>query len=341
MGRAVMGELRKLAHPVAAILVIVCFAFIATDARTTYHYARLQAPIAVLQITRDATACQAAEETVPSQCRHQLDELARDSQFAVGGVALIRVLNSLSTWPGMLRFVSHHLVTGLGWLLLAGLLAIHVAGEWGSRTATVTFVATGSRRRFWAAKIASIWIAMIAIALAGTTVLYLLRSTLIGKAGIPTPPVQQGDPSTWHLAALAPDSTWSSWTSCFGVFGVTAIIWLLFVVVGAALAGLIRNALGTIVLSIAALSAAIVLARYTVHTSWSPVGVIGQVLHLEQTPFGVRDTALWFVPGAPSIIQDTYLSITIGNSQVLTWVAAPVLIAILAAAVSSRRRVRA
>lgn len=344
MGRTFLGELRKLAHPVAAIIVIVCFAFILTDARTTYHYARLQTPVAVVassHIADDAAACRANGDTVSIQCQNSLDTLALNDRFASNGIALGRVNNSLSTWPGMLRFVTHQLGAGLGWILLAVLLALHVAGEWSSRTAASTLVATGSLRRFWFAKIATIWVAMIGITLLGTTVLYLSRSAYLGKVGIPAPLEQPGDPSTWHLAALSPDPTWSSWSHSAAALGKTSVIWLLFILAGAAIAGLIRRTLATVVLDIAALSTVLVLARYANSTTWSPVGVISRVLDLQKTPFGVRDTRLWSVPGAPGFIQDSYHTIAVGAAEIATWVVLPVLFTVVAVAANNRRRVAA
>lgn len=343
MGRTLLGELRKLLHPVTAIIVIVCFAYILTDARTTYYYGQLQTPVAVVagnHITQQAKGCtNNSGGTISEQCQQALDNAALNDNFASNGIKLGRVTNSLSTWPGMLRFVSHQLGTGLGWVLLAVLLALHVAGEWSSRTAASTLVAIGSYRRFWLAKVGSIWLAMIAIALLGTTALYLARSTFIGKVGVPDPLNQPGDPSTWHLAALRPDPTWSSWTGSAGVLGVTSIIWLLLIIAGATIAGLIRKTLLMVVVWIAALSAVLALARYAGRTSWTPVGVIGQVLHLQQTPFGVRDTRLWKVPGAPEFIQDNYQSIAVDTAQVLTWVAIPIVIALVATALFNRRRI--
>jgi hypothetical protein len=343
MGRTLLGELRKLLHPVAAIMIIVCFAYILTDARTTYYYAQLQTPVAVIasdHIKQEAAGCLDPHGgAISEQCQQKLDDAALNDHFAGNGIKLGRVTNALSTWPGMLRFVSHQLATGVGWILLGVLLALHVAGEWSSRTAASTFMATGSYRRFWLAKIGSIWLAMIAIALAGTTVLWLAKSTFIGKAGIPDPVNQPGDPSTWHLAALPPDASWSSWAASSGVLGITAIIWALFIIAGVAVAALIRRTLIMVVVWIAALSAVLSLARYSGDTNYSPIGVIGQVLHLNQTPFGVRDTRLWEVPGAPGFIQDTARTITIDTGQVLAWIAIPLALALVASAIFQRRRI--
>jgi hypothetical protein len=343
MGRTLRGELRKLRHPVAAIIVIVCFAFILTDARSTYNYARLQVPIAILSIphlTEASGACQPSGDAVTAHCQSVLDKAADGDSFAVNGIALARVTNSLSTWPGMLRFVSHELATGLGWILLAVLIGIHVAGEWSSRTAGSTLVATASRPRFWLAKIGSVWIAMVGIAVLGTTVLYLTRAGYMSSVGIPAPLDQHGDPSTWHLSALPPDPTWSSWATSTGVLGLTSLIWLLLVLIGVTFAGLIRRTLATVAVLITALATMFAFARYSHRTDWSPISVINRVLNLDYTPFGVRDTRLWSVPGAPSSIQDGVHSISVETTQVLTWIAVPLIVALMALLASSRRRVR-
>ncbi len=223
-------------------------------------------------------------------------------------------------------------------MLLAVLLALHVAGEWSSRTAAATLMATGSYRRFWLAKIGSIWFAMIGIALVGTTVLWLARSTFIGKVGVPDPLNQTGDPSSWHRRCAEPNASWSSWVNSAHL-GIASVIWLLFILAGVAVAALIRRTLIMVVVWIAALSAVLSLARYANRTQWSPVGVISQVLRLQKTPFGVRDTRLWDVPGAPRFIQDTASSIAINTGQVVTWVIIPTLIAVAAAAAFHRRSV--
>ena len=343
MGRTLRGELRKLAHPAAAIIVIVCFAFILTDARTTYDYARLQAPIAILSSAHLSTtsgACQTGQDPVTAHCQALLDQAAEGDSFAANGIALARVTNSLSTWPGMLRFVSHELATGLGWVLIAVLIGVHVAGEWSSRTAGTTLLASVSRARFWLAKVVSLLIAMIGIAMLGTTVLYLTRHGFLGTVGIPAPLHQHGDPSTWQLAALPVDPAWSSWATSLGGLGVTAIIWLMLVLVGVACAGLIRKTLATVALLVAVLAIVFALARYAHRTEWSPLAVVGRSLSLAQTPFGVRDTRLWSVPGAPGSIQDGVHAISASAGQVLAWLLIAPLLALVMSVVSSRRRVR-
>lgn len=343
MGRTLRAELRKLVHPVAAIIVVVCFAYILTDARTTYSYARLQTPLAVSASARIAGEAEGCLDIrggpISEECQRKLENAGLNDKFAINGVRLGRVTNSLSSWPGMLRFVSHELATGLGWVLVAVLLALHVAGEWSSRTAATTIIATGSYRRFWLAKVGSIWLAMIGITLAGTTILWLANSTFLGKVGVPDPILQPGDPSTWHQTALQPDATWSSWTVSASFLGITAVSWLLFIIVGVGVAALIRRTLSTVAVWMGALSAMLVLARFLGRTDYTPIGVMGQVLHLSETPFGVRDTRLWLVPGAPGFIQDTARVVSVETGQLLTWVAIPLALAFAAAFAFQRRRV--
>src|ERR1700712_5847743 len=103
MGRAVGAELRKLAQPVAVVIVLVCFAFIWADARTTYHFARLQTPVAVIasaDIAAAASTCApagSATELSP-ECQQRLADAALNDHFAQNGIALGRVTNALSTW---------------------------------------------------------------------------------------------------------------------------------------------------------------------------------------------------------------------------------------------------
>jgi hypothetical protein len=326
MGRVVGAELRKLAQPVPVIVILLCFAFIWADARTTYHFARLQTPVAVIASTDIAGA---ASECAPAQpatelspeCQQRLADAALNDHFAQNGIALGRVTNALSTWPGLLRFVTHQLATGLGWVLLAILLSVHVGAEWSSGTAASSLLATGSLRRFWIAKVLSTWLVMLGLALLATTVLYLIRPSFTATVGIPDPLQQAGDPSTWHLTALRPDPSWSSWSTSFGVLAVASLIWLILSMAAAALAILLRRPIVTAVLSVAVLSAFVVIARSAHRPEWTFLTAIGQLLRLQNTPFGVRDTRLWFVPGAPGFIQDVHATEPISLAQVGLWVA--------------------
>ncbi|MFL6162715.1 MAG: hypothetical protein ACJ74U_10855 [Jatrophihabitantaceae bacterium] len=326
MWRAVGAEFRKLAHPVALIMVVVCFAFIWADARTTYHFARLQTPVAVIassDLAAAASQCSSSQSTsvVTPECQQRLADAALNDHFAQNGIALGRVTNALSTWPGLLRFVAHQLATGLGWVLLAILLSIHVAGEWSSKTAGNTLLAVGGLRSFWLAKVASIWLAMVGLAVVGTTVLYLIKPTFTAAVGIPQPLQQEGDPSTWHLAALPPDAAWSSWSLSFGVLAVASLIWLILSMAGAALGVLLRRPILMAVIGVACLSAGVVVARWVHRPEWTYLSAIGQLLRLDRTPFGVRDTRMWYVPGAQGFIQQPQVPVPFSAGQVSLWIA--------------------
>ena len=47
MQRILWAEVRKLVHPVIVVVLLVACAFMWTDARTTFNFARLQTPVAV------------------------------------------------------------------------------------------------------------------------------------------------------------------------------------------------------------------------------------------------------------------------------------------------------
>jgi hypothetical protein len=331
MWRAVLAELRKLMHPVALIMILVCFAFIWADARTTYHFARLQTPVAVIassDIAAAASQCtpSQATSTVTPDCQERLLNAALNDHFAQNGIALGRVTNALSTWPGLLRFVAHQLATGLGWMLLAILLSIHVAGEWTSKTAGATLLAVGGLRTYWLAKVTSVWLAMIGLALVGTTILYLIRPTFTAAVGIPQPVQQEGDPSTWHVTALPPDPVWSSWTLSFGVLLMASLIWLVLGMAGAALGVLVRRPISMAVIAVACLSTGVVVARWVHRPEWTYLSAIGQLLRLDRTPFGVRDTRMWYVPGAPGFIQQPQEPVPFSAGQVSAWIAVAVVV---------------
>lgn len=123
------------------------------------------------------------------------------------------------------------------------------------------------------------------------------------------------------------------------MLGIVSVEWLLFIIAGVAIATVVRRTLVSAAVGAAALSAVVCLARYAGRTAWSPLGVIGHVLRLAETPFGVRDTRLWDVPGAPAIIQDTAHPVATSAGQVVTWTAIPVVVVLLAAFVYRRRSV--
>jgi hypothetical protein len=343
MGRVIGAELRKLAHPVALVMVLVCFAFVWADARTTYHFARLQTPVAITvgaDIAAAASKCTGSSPAVATpDCQQRLADAALNDHFAQNGIALGRVTNALSTWPGLLRFVSHQLATGLGWMLLAILVSIHVAGEWSSKTASNTLLAVGGLRSLWLAKVASIWLAMVGLVLVGTTVLYLIRASFTASVGIPDPAEQQGDPSTWHLTALAPDPAWSSWSLSFGVLAAASLVWLVLGMVGTSLAVLLRRPILTAVIAVAGLSAGVVVARWVHRPEWTYLNAIGQLLRLDRTPFGVRDTRMWYVPGSQTFIQQPKQLVPFSAGQVGLWFGIGIAIALACGLLAWRRPV--
>ena len=242
-----------------------------------------------------------------------------NDHFASNGIALGRVTNALRTWPGLLRFVTHQFSTGLGWLLLAVLLSVHVAGEWSTKTAGVTLVAIGSRWRFWLAKMLSVWLFMMVLTVVGASLLYLLRPTFTSTVGIPQPALQQGDPSTWHLSALRPDASWSSLVSSLGIFGLASLLWLVLSAAGTTIAATLRRPMVALVTFVAGLSLALAVAQFANKPGWTVIPSVNQLLRLQATPFGVRDSRLWYVPGAPTYIQAARAATPTSVTGVVVW----------------------
>ncbi len=343
MLRTIRAELLKLAHPVVLVVVLAICGFIWADARTTDHYARLQTPVAVSVAASQQASADPKCASEPAQssplCQQQLTNALLNKDFAGNAVALGRVTNALGSWPGILRFTVHELCTGLGWLLLAVLLSLHIAGEWSSKTSGITLLATGNLRRFWTAKIASVWICLVGIALLATTVLYLTRATFNSTIGVPEPPVQQGDVTGWRLRSLAVDATWGSWSSGLATLGTAAVIWLLLIAAGVALATLLRKPLFMLVAAIAGLSLSLVVGKWLDAPRLTLLPVINQLLHLAESPFGVGDTRLWYVPDKPPDIYAARIGTSIDWSMVAVWSAGLLCAGGLLMSLSRRRRV--
>lgn len=314
MIRAAAAETRKLAHPVALALMVVLIAAMWVNARDTAHYAHLQVPVAVSAPTvplPQASCSVVRGKYLPcppnSPQQQEAEKVLRENQaisaqFAANGRRLGAVANSLRTGPGILTFVVHHMITGYGWLLLTLLVALHVAGEWRSRTAGVSLLAAGGLRRLLPAKVLSLTVGMLLATVVASAALYVMRGALGATAGIPVPLVQQGDPSTWHVRALPPDGVWSSWPSALTALAIACGVWLVFATLIAGVAVVARKPMITIAGGAGLLSLATLLAK-TAH--W-PRGTIfpamERLFSLQDTPWGVRDADLWVIPArAPHI----------------------------------------
>jgi hypothetical protein len=342
LARAVGGELRKLAHPLLPIVGVLFLVFVAAEARTTYHFARLQTPVAVeVQAQVKANAALACQGVSPTSQQCQLAQLNEqlNSSFGDNGEKLGRVTNALSTWPGMLTFVSHHLVTGSGWLLIGVLICLQTASEWRTGTATSTFNAVGSLRRFLFAKIVSLWFVLILLPLVVTSILFAMRMLYLGKVGVPDPPNQSGDITTWQLATLPADSRWSSLPQAAIALAIAAAVVLALVAAGTALASAVRKPLVVLVAWVGCLAVAVAVGQHGNAFTRTFTRPIGDLLKLSSTPYGVRDTDLWQVANKPDNLNVLPAPTHLELAGVLVWAVLAVLVVVVAGTLASRRRV--
>ncbi len=340
MWRMIRAELVKLSHPLIIVVAVVLCGFIWADARTTDHLARLQTPVAVSAVAQMQGAIdQACAAPTSSDCAQAKADAGLNQNFAGNAIALGRVTNALGTWPGLLRFTVHQLSTGLGWILLAVLISLHVAGEWSLRTSGLTLLASGSLTRLWVAKVASIWLWFIGLTVLTTTVLYLIRPSFNSTIGVPDPSNQSGDVLSWTLRPLPPDPVWSSWTGAGRALAGGALIWLVLAVVGVALATFVRRTVATLVVAMAGLSLIVLTGRVFNAAQFTPAPAISRLLQLGDTPFGVADTRLWFVPDHPSDIYAPRLASTVDWVALAGWVAGLVALGLLLMAGTRKRRV--
>jgi hypothetical protein len=193
--------------------------------------------------------------------------------------------------------------------------------------------------RFLVAKVVSLWLFMVAFALALTTVLYALQSAYLGTVGVPDPPRQTGDVSTWHLAALSPAASWSSPLHGLAALGIAGCVWLLLIAAGTALAAAIRKPLIVLVAWIACLAAAGLAGQRSNAFSRTFTRPIGDVLHLASTPYGVRDTEFWHVANRPSSLDVLPGTRHLALDGVALWGLIALLVAVIAGVAASRRRV--
>lgn len=342
MIRSVGAEVRKSCTPTGLFLVLLVVAATWTSAKVTTDYARLQVPVAVSSTVHDpAVACAAGDAAA---CQGQSVEFAQrqarlDEQFASDGRQLGAVTNSLRTWPGALRFSVHQLVTGVGWLFLVLLAGVHVAGEWRSGSAAPTVLAVGGLRRYFVAKAVSMAVVMSAVTVIVTAALVLTRAALGSPVGKPSPLLQSGPLTAWHLTPVAASSAWSSWGGASLAWVCALGVWLLMAGAVTGVAVLVRKPLFSVAAGIAGLSAGLVLIRDAHLGGFTIFPLLGKLFKLADTPFGVRDALFWVAPGRPDDIGLPHAAVDYPVWSLISWAVLPVVIAVVGTELARRRRV--
>ncbi len=174
-------------------------------------------------------AC-AGDRTDTVRCERARSNMAVNATFGREGLALGAVAASLGTFPGLARFVSHQFMTGLGWLFVAMLAAMHVTREEARGTVGALIVRAG-RGRFLAAKALSLWVVDAAPMIVATLVLHDIRSTFAVR---PMGHQLRSTPDTFKmfgLHPLPPNAAWTSWSGAVAAAGAALVV-LMFVVAG-------------------------------------------------------------------------------------------------------------
>ena len=145
--RQTRGELRKLINPVTVGLLVVAVVFLWHDLSRTNYLASDQPQIAVtatLGTRQQAVDVCSGDQTDTVKCKRARSNAADNATFGREGLALGAIAASLGTFPGLARFVSHQFMTGLGWLFVAMLAAMHVTRDEAQGTAARRSCAPGA-----------------------------------------------------------------------------------------------------------------------------------------------------------------------------------------------------
>lgn len=337
--RLVRGEVCKLLT-VGTLVLLAAFTAVAwKDLRRFTDFAAGQTPIAVAaEHTNTALAdrCRAAGST-EGECAGADQTVQLNRHFAPNAVALGRRAMAVRTTPGILTFVSHQLGSGLGWLVLALLAAIHVTRERAARTIEQSVVRTG-RGRFLAGKVASTWLASAGLLVGATLVLTIIRSTFTKVVRVPPAGAGFDDLRRGPGAALAVDPTWSSWAHALAAAGRCLLVTLVVCTVFALVAATFRDPIAAAVTLGGAAIAMFVVVDWWGHPSWVPERAIAAVLGSRGGPFGSTDMRLWDPAGRPASIYRPATVPAVPMATTIAWLVAAAAIAARAARSFLRRR---
>ena len=336
MIRQVGGELRKLIGPALFVILAIFVTIVWQDARSTSHFASMQTPVGVA-VSRDneatyKTSCSTAEEEATDTCYLMRETNKLNRYFESNSIALGQIATSLNTLPGLLKFGSHQMATGIGWITI-GLLAIsHITRE--STTGTVRdAVRINGRRRYALVKYLSLVIGSILILLAATAVLYLIRSTFMRSIGVPPPGSPDIPEFRERLIVLEAEPSWSSWAAGLRSAAQTAGLVAVICVPLTAVSLFFKRSLTAFVAVCLSVGGLFLVAQSENYRSWTPMRAVSDAFNLDRVPYGIRDVRLW---DTGSRAGDIY-AIGLGEApwlvSLITWTG----IALLVSALLARR----
>lgn len=305
--RQVRGELRKLCAPYTLMLLVVFTAFVWSDASTTVEFSDLQTPIAVAvtldnQRQLDENCANGIEEVVDDvDCEMLRQTVQLNKYFGSNGLALGSVAASLNTFPGLIKFTSHPMATGLGWLLVALLTALHVTREASAGTLAYSVLRTG-RLRYLTTKATSLLAACFVFVTLSSVVLFALRSTFVRDIGAPRAPIGPDGAFAKAEEPVAASTEWTAWSAAAGDLLCCLLVLAVIIAAFVGIASLLRKTTAAGAVLVGVVAALIAASHVAAVARWLPIAKISEVLGLDQVPSGVRDARIWNLAGrAPDI----------------------------------------
>ncbi|MFN8017473.1 MAG: hypothetical protein U0P45_05050 [Acidimicrobiales bacterium] len=337
--RVLRAEVGKLLTIGTLVLLAMFTAVVWKDLGRFTDFAAGQTPMAVAaQHTNQALAdrCHDAGST-EGECAGAEQTLQLNRHFAPNAVALGRRAMAVRTVPGILTFVAHQLGSGLGWLVLGMLAAIHVTRERAARTVEQSVVRTG-RALFLVGKAASTWLASVALLMGSTVVLTAIRPTFTNVVLVPPATVGVDVPHQGVGSPLAADPSWSSWAGALGAAGRCLLVTLMVCTTFSLLAAAFRDPIAAAVTLGGGVIAMFVVVDWWGHPGWVPERAVAAALGSRGGPFGSTDMRLWDPAGRPSSIYLPAMVPPVPAFATVAWLAVAATLTVLAARSFLQRR---
>ena len=299
--RQVRAEARKIANLLVLALFVVWTVFLWQDATRTGQLASGQPQTAVMS---QMAAKQQVKEVCTSgeseACRNARKSVAVNHYLVRNSIEQGRIAASLSTFPGVLTFVSHQFTAGMGWLFVALVAALHLTGEESRGTVGASVLAAG-RMKYLSAKIVTVWSVSVVAIVAAAVVLYELASTFAVSPSVPTGVHVTAQRLSFEGSrTLAPDPTWASWSHALSEFWHAAAVLAMIAVVFCALATQFRRVTRAAAAGALVVGCFFALAAWLHGRAWGPMGGVARLLSLDHVPYGVIDVRMFDITGRPS-----------------------------------------
>jgi len=325
------GEIRKSISPTIGIIFFLAFGVMLASITFAANFADTQAdvlPNVDAMAAQIDAACLDNPDDSSDECVASRLQAQATNEFSTQANRLGEIGNALSTPPGVIRFVSHHWATTIGWILVALIAAFHVAGEWNAGSIGVTAQSVGSRPRFVALKIASTWI----IALAGMAFVaaaLTLGRPLFSTDGMISNAAQSG------TVALGVDPAWSSWTTALTDAAIAAAVLLAVSTLAVGFAVTLRRPIPTVF----AMLAVLITMFLAGPASWMPSQAIAKWLEFNTVNDGlISDHLLWNYPGVNDTITDPLSTIALAPGLTIILIAAAALVTAATIVTANNRR---